>query len=90
MSESSPGWNVDYEIIPGAHRLRGLVQNITRRVCFLPDSVGYPSEYPKHPERLSDQQIGHAVMTGAMTAEEAFGVSATGAEAMLYEHLESD
>ena len=51
MSESSPGWNVDYEIIPGAHRLRGIVRNITKRVAYLPDSVGYPSEYPKHPER---------------------------------------
>ena len=52
MAETSPGFNVDYEIIPGANRLKGLVQNITRRVVFLPPSEGYPSEYPKHPERL--------------------------------------
>jgi hypothetical protein len=51
MTEMSPGWNVDYEIIPGAHKLRGIVRNITSRVCFLPPSAGYPSEYPKHPER---------------------------------------
>lgn len=50
--ETSPGWNVDYESSPGAHKLRGLVRNITSRVCFLPPSLGYPSEYPKHPERL--------------------------------------
>lgn len=51
MAETSPGFNVDYEIIPGAHKLRGIVRNITSRVCFLPPSEGYPSEYPKHPER---------------------------------------
>lgn len=56
MAETSPGWNVDYEIIPGAHRLRGIVRNITSRVCFLPPSEGYPSEYPKHPERRVEPQ----------------------------------
>jgi hypothetical protein len=49
--ETSPGFNVDYEIIPGAHRLKGIVRSITKRVVFLPPSEGYPSEYPKHPER---------------------------------------
>lgn len=55
MSESSPGFNVDYEIIPGANRLKGIVRNITKRTVFLPPSVGYPSEYPKHPERREEQ-----------------------------------
>ncbi len=52
MAETSPGFNVDYEIIPGSNRIKGIVRNITKRVVFLPPSEGYPSEYPKHPERL--------------------------------------
>lgn len=51
MAETSPGFNVDYQIIPGANRIKGIVRNITKRVVFLPPSEGYPSEYPKHPER---------------------------------------
>jgi hypothetical protein len=51
MAETSPGFNVDYEIIPGTHAIRGIVRSIKRGVCFLPPSKGYPSEYPKHPER---------------------------------------
>jgi len=47
--ETSPGWNCDYEIIPGAHRLRGIVRNITKRLVFLPPSEGYPSEYRNYP-----------------------------------------
>lgn len=44
MSETSPGFNVDYEIIPGANRIKGIVRNITKRCVFLPPSEGYPSE----------------------------------------------
>lgn len=47
--ETSPGFNVDYEIIPGAHRLKGIVRNITKRVVFLPPSEGYPSDHRDYP-----------------------------------------
>ncbi len=66
MAESSEGWNVDYQIIPGAHRLRGIVKAVRRGVCFLPPSEGYPSEYPKHPERLGREvaQLAQQPMPG--------------------------
>ncbi len=64
MAEMSPGWNVDYEIIPGARRLRGIVRNITSRVCFLPPSEGYPSEYRDYPGKK-----GAAVMLDAALDE---------------------
>lgn len=72
MAESSPGWNVDYEIIPGANRLRGIVRNITQRVVFLPPSEGYPSEYRDFPGKHEPVpgEIG-AVPTRATLLEEA-------------------
>lgn len=50
MAETSLGFPVDYEIVRGARAVKGLAARV-RAFVSLPSAEGFPSEYPKHPER---------------------------------------
>lgn len=54
MAETSPGWNVDYEIIPGTRFVKGVMASVKKHIAFLPPSEGYPSERRHIPEPQVD------------------------------------
>lgn len=60
MAETSPGWNVDYEIIPGERVVRGVIRTFKKAFTYLPPSEGYPSEHRDYPGKR-----GAAVMLDA-------------------------